>query len=283
MYENSSYIKHTELIENSQSQAYIDALYDEKNPIYFYNNLFFRYLAPLVIKGDSWLTVGDGLGIDAAFIKRNGGYATASDLSDKVLLNIKSQGFIDDGRIENAEKLSAADNSIDYICCKEAYHHFPRPHISFYEMLRVAKKGVILMEPNDLNLDFAPLMFIRNVLDRVNTSLLRKIWKNQYSYETVGNFVFKISVREFEKMACALDLPYIAHRGFNTLPSQRWKSPARQLFFKGVYDAFCTLGILPRQHLSIIIFKEIPDNQILAKLKAEGYKINKLPRNPYAN
>lgn len=282
MYESKSYQRHTEFLETANNQVYIDALYDEKNPIYYYNNLFFNLIAPIANANEQWLTVGDCTGIDAAFLKRQGAKATATDLHDKILTTIKAQGHIDNFDVQNVEKLTYADDFFDFVCCKEAYHHFPRPAIGFYEMLRVSKKGLILLEPNDINIDFAPLVFLRNLLDRFNTQLLRKFWKNQYSYETVGNFVFKISVREIEKMTAALDLPCIAHKGLNSMPSLRWKSPARQKFGKAIYDTFSKLGLLPYQHLSCIVFKQKPDEKTIAALKKEGYKVNFLPKNPFA-
>jgi ubiquinone/menaquinone biosynthesis C-methylase UbiE len=282
MYESKSYQRHTEFLETSNNQVYVDALFDENNPIHYYNNLFFKLIAPIASAKEQWLTVGDCTGIDAAFLKKQGVKATATDLNDRILSGIKAQGYIDNFDVQNVEKLTYSDDSFDFVCCKEAYHHFPRPAIGFYEMLRVSKKGLILLEPNDLNIDFAPLLFVRNLLDRFNTQLLRKIWKNQYSYETVGNFVFKISVREIEKMTAALDLPCIAHKGFNSMPSLRWKSPTRQQFGKAIYDGFCKIGLLPYQHLSCVVFKQKPDEKIIAALQKEGYKINMLPKNPYA-
>ncbi len=282
MYESKSYQRHTEFLETSNNQVYVDALFDENNPIHYYNNLFFKLIAPIATANEQWLTVGDCTGIDAAFLKKQGVKATATDLNDRILSGIKAQGYIDNFDVQNVEKLTYSDDSFDFVCCKEAYHHFPRPAIGFYEMLRVSKKGLILLEPNDLNIDFVPLLFLRNLLDRFNPQLLRKIWKNQYSYETVGNFVFKISVREIEKMTAALDLPCIAHKGFNSMPSLRWKSPARQKIGKGMYDFCCKIGLLPYQHLSCVVFKQKPDEKIITALRNEGYKVNMLPKNPFA-
>ena len=70
MYESKSYQRHTEFLETSTNQVYIDALYDEKNPIYFYNNLFFKLIAPIASANEQWLTVGDCTGIDADFFQQ---------------------------------------------------------------------------------------------------------------------------------------------------------------------------------------------------------------------
>ena len=102
----------------------------------------------------SWLTVGDGrYGTDAHYILGKGmKQVMASDISDTLLIEAKRDGFITDYRTENAEKMTFPDGHFDFVLCKEAYHHFPRPAIALYEMLRVAKKGVILIEPLDKNI-----------------------------------------------------------------------------------------------------------------------------------
>jgi ubiquinone/menaquinone biosynthesis C-methylase UbiE len=281
MFNAESYQKHKQFIDNFADDKYLTDLFDENNPIFHYNNTFFQNLDPLIIKNESWLTVGDFSGIDAAYIKRNGAVTTATDLTTTKLEKVLSKGLIDACEVQNVEALTYDNNSFDYVCCKEAYHHFPRPAIGFYEMLRVAKKGVVILEPNDINLAFPPLMFVRNILDKINTNLLKKIWRNQYSYEVVGNFVYKISFREFEKMTVALDMPVIACKGFNSAMSARWQSKGIQNFKKAIIDIFCKLSLIPYQHLSIVVLKTIPsDNQRTALLKS-GYKIYDLPKNPY--
>ncbi len=50
---------------------------------------------------------------------------------------------------KNMEKLTLKDQSFDLVFVKEAIHHIPRPILAFYEMLRVAKKGIIFIEPQE--------------------------------------------------------------------------------------------------------------------------------------
>jgi len=98
----------------------------------------------------SWLTVGDGrFGNDAHYIQERGLKVLATDISDVLLNEAKEIGYIDDYSKENAEALSFSDEEYDFVFCKESYHHFPRPMIALYEMLRVAKTGIVLIEPND--------------------------------------------------------------------------------------------------------------------------------------
>ena len=79
----------------------------------------------------SWLTVGDGgYGLDAHYIYSKGvRNVLATDISDYLLKEGKEKGLIPEFKKENAEKLSFMDEEFDYVLCKEAYHHFPRPMI----------------------------------------------------------------------------------------------------------------------------------------------------------
>ena len=72
-----------------------------------------------------------------------------SDISDKLLRIGNNKGFINEFSAQNAESLKFLDNSFDYVLCKEAFHHFPRPFIALHEMFRVSQKGVVLIEPRD--------------------------------------------------------------------------------------------------------------------------------------
>jgi gentisate 1,2-dioxygenase len=85
-----------------------------------------------------------------------------------------------------------------------------------YEMLRVSKKAVILIEPQDPLTKMPLMLFLKNILDRFNPNLLQKYWKNRYSFEPVGNYVFKLSDRDMEKLAMGMNLPAIAFKGLNS-------------------------------------------------------------------
>ena len=45
--------------------------------------------------------------------------------------------------------MSFADNSFDYVFIAASLHHLPRPIVGLYELIRVAKYGVIVIELND--------------------------------------------------------------------------------------------------------------------------------------
>ena len=112
----------------------------------------YQCVDPLLIEfpGARWLTVGDGrYGTDAHYLEQHHADAVATDIADGMLQRAKAAGYIKNFQKENAEQLSFEDESFDFVLCKEAYHHFPRPMIALYEMIRVAKRGVVLIEPDE--------------------------------------------------------------------------------------------------------------------------------------
>jgi SAM-dependent methyltransferase len=156
-----------------------------------------------LIKPANILTIGDNRGRDAAYFKNKiGCHVTASDLDISKIEPAKNDGYIDDFKIIDVEKIQLPDNSVDLIIVKESFHHWPRPMLGFYEVLRVARMGVILIEPYD---SFCG--------EKVNPY----INKNDYSdqYEEVGNFLYRISLREILKSAWSLYMNRVVTFGFN--------------------------------------------------------------------
>ena len=238
----------------------------------------------------SWLTVGDGrYGNDAKYIIDKQGDATASDISDILLKEAASDGHIPKYSRENAEQLSFADNSFDYVLCKEAYHHFPRPMIALYEMLRVSKKGIFLIEPNDsyINENLFKLLFSNM------KSTLKKFLGGSYGnhdFESSGNYVFRISKREMEKVALGLNFGTVAFKGLNDayFPGVEFEKLADNGPTKkkvkaliGLNNLLCKIGIANHSILAAVIFKNTPGKTLQKKLKDSGFKIVHLPKNPY--
>lgn len=160
-----------------------------------------RLLAPVLdvlsgLTNHSWLTVGDGAGMDAWRLLQAGFKdVLATDLDDTVLRQTKENGQITNFSIENAEALSFADNSFDFILCKEALHHMSRPYAAIYEFFRVARYGVVVIEPQDPWVDWPCRMDVTSP-----------------HYEAVGNYVYQYSMRELEKIAYGLNIRGVATR-----------------------------------------------------------------------
>lgn len=236
-----------------------------------------------------WLTVGDGrYGSDAIYIKNQGADVVASDLCDKLLIESQAMGYIDAYRKENAEALSFDDNTFDFVYCKEAYHHFPRPSLALYEMLRVAKRGVVLLEPIDRVILPWYQQIILNGKDLIKKCLQKPVARDFFEEE--GNYLYSVSRREFEKLALGLGLHHIVFKGINDIylaglefakpnPSdllyKKWRRKQK------LYDSLSRLGLLPYNLLFTMICKTDLEGTTITTLQQEKYDIMTLPQNPY--
>lgn len=246
--------------------------------------------------GARWLTVGDGrYGSDAHYLASKGADATATDISDTLLREGAASGYISAFSKENAEALSFADDSFDFVLCKESYHHFPRPMKALYEMLRVGRRGVVLYEPTDhyVYTNFLQAFF-RGMLQIINTLGVFKLFFGKeikrHTYEDVGNYVYKISEREIEKVALGLNYPYVAFKGQNIyhvegvdeVPAAGFSLVKIKVrIWTALLNLMSFLRITAPQSLAAIIFRENPTDECLRALKAAGYRVIQLPRNPY--
>jgi ubiquinone/menaquinone biosynthesis C-methylase UbiE len=253
-----------------------------------------RPLLPIIMhnKALSWLTIGDGrYGTDANFLLKSGAENVhCTDISDSLLKIGNEKGLINSYSKENAESLSFNDSSYDYVYCKEAFHHFPRPYIALYEMFRVCKKAVIITEPRD------------SISDRARFALvfyfLKAIFRRggyEHSFEQVGNYVYSISEREIDKFLLGMNYSYVAYTGCNDayIPGVEFiplnTSKFREKIIKSkifskikILDFLCAIGVMKSGLLTAAIFKEPPTHDLLKNLISSGWVIRKLPINPYA-
>ena len=130
----------------------------------------------------------------------HGAQALPTDLAITLLADAKAQGRIADYRRENAESLSFADASFDFVLCKESYHHFPQRMKALYEMLRVARRGVLLIEPSDHELPDTVVTTLSRLLKNIVKRVMGKT-TNGHRFEELGNYVYGVSRREMEKVA----------------------------------------------------------------------------------
>jgi ubiquinone/menaquinone biosynthesis C-methylase UbiE len=238
----------------------------------------------------AWVTLGDGrYGNDAKYIQEKGGSALATDISDYLLKEAKKTGYIADYRIENAEALSFQDSEFDYAYCKESYHHFPRPMIALYEMLRVVIKAVILTEPNDVycNQKIREILFGK-LVNLIKILLSRDVSK--HAYEESGNFLYSLGRREAEKLALGLNYKMVAFKGVNDFycPGVEYEHMAdngplqkKTRRFIRIKNLLCKLGFLDYNLISVVIFKTEPGAELLQRLRDDEFEIVELPENPY--
>jgi len=287
-FENTSYAAHEKFYSGPGNP--LTRIENTETINYWRHQRMYSMFEPLVNKNDKWLTVGDGIGTDANWLMKQGTDVMASDIADNALKMSLEKGHIKKYQKENAERLSFEDNAFDFVLCKEAYHHFPRPYLGIYEMVRVAKKGVVLIEPLDIGIQMPYIIWLKNILDRFDTKLIDKIWKNRYSFETIGNYVYKISEREIEKAAMGLNLPAISFRGFNDYYSTKLdlgQPTTNKSIFNKVKskisrrNLLCKLGLIPYSLSVTVIFTSKPSAEMIKTLNQNDFKYIELPENPY--
>lgn len=247
-----------------------------------------------IILGDkeaTWLTVGDGrYGTDAHQLLMFGAKSVhATDVSDLLLREGFHRGFISSYSEENAESLSFLDNSFDYVFCKESLHHFPRPYAALYEMFRVARKGVILIEPRDQVVDRGAFHFIRNILLKLTKRNL-----DRHFFESVGNYVYSTSERELDKFMLGMHYSVCAYFDINDAYKEgvefikivnndkRSIKLKASLYFKiGLLNFLSYLGIIKSNILIATLFKVAPALPVFINMKKMGWRFKNLPINPF--
>ncbi len=256
----------------------------------------------------TWVTIGDGrFGLDAIRIRRMGFRSVLStDIGGALLEKAKSRGLIEDYAVENAESLTFGDDTFDVVFCKESYHHCPRGPLALYEMLRIARHAVILVEPRDYVIDHGPHRatgpvgllrgFISWCRDRLGMALPLAPIEQRYltgdtpHYEQSGNYMYTISSRELEKVALGLNLPAIALKGLNddyvaggeTEPATESSAVFRAMREAiTAADAKSEAGRGSTGMLMAMLFKERPDEQTRKYLADAQWSYRDLPRNPH--
>ena len=174
-------------------------------------------------------------------------------------------------------------------------NHLPRPWLDIYESFRVCKKGVVIIEPNDpypysniLRIFFIKFKnLIKNLLDK-------KVYKDEYGFEEVGNFIYTINLRELEKFLLGIHKTHIASNNLNDhhfknieFVSLKGKTIAEKficmklktiIFLK---DILCNLSLLNFSIGEVVLFKNKPNSEVLDKLRKSNWKYKELPINPY--
>ncbi|MBN8691003.1 MAG: class I SAM-dependent methyltransferase [Armatimonadetes bacterium] len=241
-------------------------------------------------KNSSWVTVGDGrFATDARTLIRFGARAIATDLDDTGLLIAHQAGFIEHVSKENAEHLSYESDQFDYALCKEAYHHFPRPQVAVHELLRVAKKAVVFIEPNDRQIPNRPLDGVLFGLGRFVAKMMRRT-SGIHNYEAAGNYVYTMSAAEIEKIACGIALPecWIGYMDdeykfeYGGIPYDPNSKVTKDLMRKiALKTLMSKMGLKPWGMIRSVLAKEPLPADIAAELTKLGFRKFVPPPNPY--
>lgn len=235
----------------------------------------------------AWLTIGDSGGDAAALRAMGAERVTASCIGTAQLNRLAAQGFLDGVAIAqvNAERIGPLEVAVDYLLCKEAYHHFPRAPIAFYNFLELARRAVVLIEPLDMGRRY-PLEIVRTLAKR----WIRGDPPAHLLFEDWGNFIFRLSLAEVDRMLTALQVEryFVAlHNDFY----HPWLSPrptgdrlADLVERLGVacQDLAAGIGLMAYGKVAVVIpTAELPEAAVDGLL-AKGFRERRPARNPYA-
>ena len=138
--------------------------------------------------GETVLVVCCGSGMEAEMVARTGRRVVALDISPDAVARARERtarfGFRLDLVVGDAENLPFADSSFDFVFVHDGLHHLSDPYRGVREMLRVARRAVVIAEPADAALTHLSM--------RLGIS---------GTYEEAGNYVYRLDparlVREF--------------------------------------------------------------------------------------
>ena len=288
-------------------EAIHESWFNDNTTDYWRHKRMYETIAPLAnyYANEQWLTVGDGrFGLDAIRLKKifSLQHVFPTDIGENMLRISKGKGHIAEYGIENAEHLSFADNSYDVVFCKEAFHHFPRPYQALYEMLRVSKKAVVMIEPAERlvikgvkskpYILSAIRLFISKISRKKYHPYVPEINQLSHSFEEAGNYLYAVSVRELEKLVHGMDLGGLAWKGFNDVYEKGCEfeeaKPGNELFDK-ISSSIAEGDQLVRQYpafhqanmVAVVIFKEKPDVVLLEQLRIADFEVPLIVNNPY--
>lgn len=287
-------------------QVVHDSWFNEGTADYWRHERMYETVRPLAFHygENQWLSVGDGrYGLDSYRLNKLFGIdVLPTDISEALLKKAKGIGLIKNYSVENAESLSFPDNAFEVVFCKESFHHFPRPIMALYEMIRVSKKAVVLIEPNDRNTLVSPKILIKQLIKLFFNNLVpnNKFFLKTYSFfdnygnvfEDSGNYLYPISKRETEKIVQGMNLYGMASFAMNDHYIKGCEfepSDPENKTFKAIKSAIEKKDLKCKRSpllsgpglLTIVIFKDEIDKNLRADMESDGYEFSRTNRNPH--
>ena len=107
----------------------------------------------------------------------------------------------------NMENLKYPDNSFDYAVVHASLHHTSKPYKGIYEMYRVSRKGILLIESHD---NFVMRLLIKfNLTEDFENSSIKysglAINKGGVDGTDIPNYIYRFTERELKKFSKGLD------------------------------------------------------------------------------
>jgi len=140
------------------------------------------------------LIASSGSGVDAHYLKRlyKGIQLYFSDINLASMEKLHSNFKKGTAALSDNHYMAFKDNSFDFVFIAASIHHLKEPIRGLYEFIRIAKEGVIVIEPND-------------------SWLVRFFeffgWASEYEVEH-DNYVYRFNKRDIHKIAKALFYDY---------------------------------------------------------------------------
>ncbi len=167
-------------------------------------------------------------------------------------------------------------------------HHLQRPYLAIYEMLRVARQGVVLVEPH---YRFPSTIFavmrqtIRRWFRREGTDT--PVLLPRMTYEECGNFLYRFNPYELTQCALAMGIPAVAFRfchHYGGCKDGTVRGDVAEQWFRRKQRAFAWKDrIKGQQHRALvcfIFFKNGIDAALQRRLRWHGYHIPALKQSP---
>ncbi len=138
------------------------------------------------------LVVCGGVGGEATYLRKKGfTQITNSDFSSSAIEIAQRREPSVTSMVLNAEALDVPDDSYDLVLVRAGLHHLPRPVLGMNEMIRVASKAVLAIEPNEgvlaklLGQEFEVEEGEINYVFRWTNELLEQVVKSQILQDPV--------------------------------------------------------------------------------------------------
>lgn len=202
-------------IESHKAAAEKDVKrYSLENPFVYEGNYFHDYFRAIPfarskkmldknnmsLDDKTLLVASCGCGIDAHYLKKyyNPRKICFTDIHMRAMEKTKSNFHKESFVLTDNHKLSFKDNAFDYVFVGASLHHLKEPLRGIYELLRVAKEGLIVIEPND--------SWLTRAFEKLG-------WASEYEPDH-DNYVYRFSKRDVVKISKALFFKYEVRRFF---------------------------------------------------------------------